>query len=64
MTHGGESALVVIVVATISSCVIGFRMRRKIRRVLGRKATDTDLASIATWMKVDEEEDKASLNPK
>jgi hypothetical protein len=29
-------------------------MRRKIRSVLGRNATDTDLASIRTWIAVDE----------
>lgn len=64
MTNGGEAAIIVIVATTISSGVIGFRMRRKIRRVLGRKATDADLSSIATWMEVEEEEDKAPLNPK
>jgi hypothetical protein len=31
-------------------------MRRKIRRNLGRKATDEDLTSIDTWMKVDKVE--------
>jgi hypothetical protein len=39
-------------------------MRREIRKTLGRKATDADLTSIATWMEVREEENKAPLNPK
>lgn len=64
MTNGGDVAIVVIVATTISSCVIGFRMRRKIRRVLKRKTADGDLTSIATWIKVDEEEAKAPPGPK
>jgi hypothetical protein len=42
----------------ITAWIIGIRMRRKIRRDLGRKATDTDLTSIDTWMKVDEVEEE------
>jgi len=42
-------------------------MRRRIRRALGRKATKSDLTSIDTWMKVEEEEEKKDsdnpLNP-
>jgi carbamate kinase len=59
-----EVALAVIAVTAISSCVIGFRMRREIKKTLGRKATDTDLTSIATWMEVRQEEDEGPLNPK
>jgi hypothetical protein len=36
-------------------------MRRKIKRALGRKATEADLASIDTWIKVDEVEEKKPL---
>jgi hypothetical protein len=43
------------------------RMRLKIGRDLGRKATDADLISIETWMKVDEVEQRGKpikpLNP-
>ncbi|MHB8640292.1 MAG: hypothetical protein ACYDBL_10880 [Candidatus Acidiferrales bacterium] len=59
-----EVEVIVIAATTVSTWIVGFRMRRKIRRVLGRKATDTDLTSITTWMEVDEQEDKAPLNPK
>jgi hypothetical protein len=34
------------------------QMRRKIRKDLGRKATEADLSSIETWMKVDEVEER------
>jgi len=42
----------------VSSWIIGLRMRRKIRKDLGRKATEEDLTSINTWMAVDEVEEK------
>jgi hypothetical protein len=47
--------------------VTGIQMRRKIRRLLGRKATYADLTSIDTWIKVDEikerDERNKPLNP-
>jgi hypothetical protein len=33
-------------------------MRRKIKSDLGREATDADLTSIETWMKVEEAEER------
>ena len=59
-----EVAVIVIATTAVSSWVIGFRMRRKVKRVLGREATGADLTSIATWMEVDEQEGKTPLNPK
>lgn len=48
----------------ISTWIVGVQMKRKIRKDLGRKATDADLSSIDTWMKVDEvEEKKESTKP-
>jgi len=44
------------IVETIWGWIEGIRMRLKIKRDLGREATQTDLASIDTWMKVAEEE--------
>jgi hypothetical protein len=44
---------VVIIISVVSAWITGVRMRRKIRQDLGRKATDADLTSIDTWMKVD-----------
>ncbi len=46
---------------TICAWIEGFRMRLKIRRDLGRKATQADLTSIDTWMKVDEVEQRKEL---
>lgn len=46
----------IIILSVISASVTGLRMRRKVRRVLGRKATEGDLTSINTWMEVDQEE--------
>jgi len=37
-------------------------MRRKIKKDLGRKAAKEDLASIDTWMKVDEVEERNRRN--
>jgi hypothetical protein len=49
---------VVIIISVVSAWITGVRMRRKIRKDLGRKATDADLTSIDTWMKVDEVEEE------
>jgi len=51
-----DIAVLIIIFTSISSWIIGIQMRRKIRRDLGRKATEEDLTSIDTWMKVDEVE--------
>jgi uncharacterized membrane protein YecN with MAPEG domain len=57
---GGAPALLwvvgVLIVSAVSSWAIGMKMRREIKRDLGRKATDTDLTSLETWMEVEEKE--------
>lgn len=50
--------LVMAVVTTVSAWITGVRMRGRIRRSLGIKATDVELTSLATWMKVDQEEER------
>jgi hypothetical protein len=52
--------LALLVFSGITSWIMGLRMRRKIRKDLGREATDLDLASIDTWMKVEEVERRQS----
>jgi len=52
---------ILVLCASLSAWIIGLRMRRKIKRDLGRKATEADLASIDTWIKVDEVEEKKAL---
>jgi len=51
--------VVVMTAMTIGAWITAFRMRRRIKRALGRNATETDLTSIGTWMKVDEAERRA-----
>ena len=51
-------ALAFAAINTVWASVEAIRMRLKIKRDLGRKASDTDLTSINTWMKVDEVEQK------
>jgi hypothetical protein len=46
----------IVVVTLVSAGIIGIQMRKRIRKDLGRKATEEDLTSIDTWMKVDEVE--------
>jgi hypothetical protein len=48
----------IIVYSSVSAWIIGIRMRRKIRRDLGRKATEADLTSIDTWMEVEAVEER------
>jgi hypothetical protein len=54
-----DIAALTIIATSVSAWIIGIQMRRKIRRDLGRKATDADLTSINTWMKVDEIEQRS-----
>jgi hypothetical protein len=47
---------VFIAVTSVAAWVVALRSRRRIGRALGKKASDRDLTSLATWMKVDEAE--------
>src|ERR1700690_505863 len=46
-----------IIVNAVWAWITGFRMRLRIKKDLGRKATHADLTSIDTWMKVEEAEE-------
>ena len=52
----------IVMVSAVSTWIVGVRMRRRIKRDLGRKATGTDLTSLDTWMEVDEEEQRNEQN--
>jgi hypothetical protein len=52
----------IIIYSSVSAWIIGIRMRRKIRRDLGRKATEADLTSIDTWMEVEAAEERNKKN--
>jgi hypothetical protein len=51
--------LVVIAVTTITSWILGVRMRRRIKRTLGVTPTnEMELTSLKTWMNVENVEEK------
>lgn len=41
---------------TISSLIVTVRVRRRMKKSLGRSATSLELVSMKTWMKVEEAE--------
>lgn len=52
-------ALIVIAVTTITSWILGVRMRRRIKRTLGIEAkNEMELTSLKTWMEVENAEEK------
>jgi len=53
-----EIAVGATIANSIWAWIDGIRMRLKIRKDLGRKATQADLTSIDTWIKVDEVEQR------
>ena len=49
-----------LIFTAITSAIIGYHMRREIKKSLGRKATDEDLSDVETWMEVRDAEGKAA----
>jgi hypothetical protein len=49
-----DLVVVSIIYTAFTGWIIGLEMRGKIKKDLGRNATDLDLTSIETWMKIDE----------
>lgn len=43
---------------TISEWIVTLRARRRMKKSLGRNATDLELASLKTWMRVEETEQR------
>jgi hypothetical protein len=58
----GLSGISKAIVATVSEWIVTLRARRRMRKSLERKATDLDLISLKTWMRVDETERKSKEN--
>jgi len=50
--------LIVVVITTVAAWITAFVMRRRIRKAIGSEPTETELTSIATWMRVTEEEER------
>jgi hypothetical protein len=45
-----------MIALTVSGWIVTTRVQRRMKKSLGRKATDLELASLKTWMKVEERE--------
>ena len=43
---------------TVSGWIVTLRARRRMKKSLGRKATDLELASLKIWMRVEEKEQR------
>ena len=56
MSRNLFTLVVILIVTTVSAWITALRMRRRIKKALGRPATDAELTSLNTWMKVDEAE--------
>jgi hypothetical protein len=46
------------IMTTISGWIVTLKARGRMKKSLGRKASDLELASLKTWMRVDETEQK------
>jgi hypothetical protein len=59
--------LAAVIAATVSGWIVTMQVRRRMKRSLGRSATDLELASLTTWMKVEEteqrEEERRPIHP-
>jgi hypothetical protein len=45
-----------LIALTVSGWIVTKQVRRRMQKSLGRRATDLELASLKTWMKVEERE--------
>ena len=50
--------LAAVIAATVSGWIVTLQVRRRMKKSLGRNATDLELASHKTWMKVEEAEQR------
>jgi len=59
---------VAVIALTISGWIVTIQVRRRMKKSLGRKATDLELASLKTWMAVEEaeqrEEESGPIHPR
>jgi hypothetical protein len=55
---GGGGRLTDAIWLTVSDWIVSLRARRTMKKSLGRSATDLELASLTTWMKVEETEQR------
>ncbi len=50
----------IMIGTTVSSWVVAVRMRKRMRRSLGRRVTDLELVSLKHWVRVNEVEERTS----
>ena len=55
---GGNGRVTEAIWITLSGWIVSLRARRRMKKSLGRKATDLELASLNTWMRVEEAEQR------
>jgi hypothetical protein len=55
---GGNGRVTEAIWITLSGWIVSLRARRRMKKSLGRKATDLELASLNTWMRVEEDEQR------
>lgn len=53
--------IVLLTVTTVSAWIMAWRMRRQIRKALGKNVKDAELTSLNTWMEVEEAERKKPI---
>jgi hypothetical protein len=49
-------AFAAVIAVTVSGWIVTKQVRRRMKKSLGRDASDLELASLKTWMKVEERE--------
>jgi hypothetical protein len=63
----GKGRITKAIWLTISGWIVSLRARRRMKKSLGRKASDLELASLKTWMAVEEteqrEEESGPIHP-
>jgi hypothetical protein len=56
---GSGRSFTAAIFLTLSAWITSIRARRRVKKALGRKATDMELASLNTWMQVEEKNSSA-----
>jgi hypothetical protein len=68
LMFGGNRKITEAIWMTISGWIVSLRARRRMKKSLGRNATDLELASLKTWMRVEEaeqrEEESSPIHPR
>jgi len=55
-TFDTQIGIVGLIALTVSGWIVSLQVRRRMKKSLGRKATNLELASLNTWMRVAEAE--------